>query len=240
MPIYLSVTKCWTQLAGEIITPIILKKISSQNECSIILTGGATARLLYKNWSNNNNFKHAMINYYFGDERCVPPNHADSNYSMVMDTLFLGDKLGSHSVHRIKGETEDCEQEAHRYGTILPNKIDILLLSMGLDGHIASLFPESEALNKESELVTTSSSSMHNHQRITITSNALRIAQCVLVFVCGSEKGRVLANACEDLEDYNQLPVRLTFGGNWLLDKNAAEQFSKHVKNTSNLDIRYF
>ena len=81
------------------------------------------------------------MSFYFGDERCVPPDHDESNYGMEMQTLFSHGVPIECSVFRMEADAIDIEAAAQRYADLLPDSIDVILLGVGEDGHIASLFP---------------------------------------------------------------------------------------------------
>jgi len=119
----------------------------------MMLTGGYTAKQLYQHWAVSKPWNHSKIVYFFGDKRCVPPDHQDSNYGMVKRSLFpKGTPIGC-KVIRMEGELSEREAPARNYEQMLPESIDILLLSVGSDGHIASLFPRSNALNEKTKSV---------------------------------------------------------------------------------------
>jgi 6-phosphogluconolactonase len=93
------------------------------------------------------------VRFYFGDERCVSPDHPESNYGMAMRTLFKQGVPKGCSVFRMEADGSDREAAALQYSEMLPDKIDLLLLGVGEDGHIASLFPGSEALQEVARCV---------------------------------------------------------------------------------------
>ena len=217
----------WLRSFSKIIYSSVENKINSREECSVMLTGGRAAELLYQYWAEHFPWKHDKITYYFGDERAVSPDHQDSNYAMVMRTLFPVGKPSSCRVERIEGEARERNAEAGRYEKILPPSIDVLLLSVGPDGHIASLFPGEGLLQETERLVVPVIGSKLPRHRFTITPNVIRSAKTVFLLAIGAEKGRVLAEALRQPEDVFSLPVRLTIGCTWLLDQDAIEQFRK-------------
>ena len=91
------------------------------------------------------------VSFYFGDERCVTPDHAESNYGMAMKTLFPQSVPTGCAVFRMEADTADQEAATQRYAYLLPDLIDVLLLGVGEDGHIASLFPNNAALKESSD-----------------------------------------------------------------------------------------
>ena len=194
---------------------------------SVILTGGRSAKHLYERWHEVPEFdRYKQARFYFGDERCVPADHADSNFRMVL-TAFSG-SLHKIQYERIHGEAEMHTEEAMRYDAILPDMIDLALFSVGEDGHIASLFPYSSAMKSMMKAVYVSDSPKPPSGRITITPRVIQSAKNVIVMAAGKKKGRVLAQALKNPIDVNQLPVRLTIGRTWVLDKEALAAFFEH------------
>ena len=108
-----------------------------------MLTGESSAKRLYVYWSDTKFLKQRKIVYYFGDERCVPTDHPYSNYCMVQQTISQERVPKVGRIFRMDVEMNDLEMASKKYENLLPESIDILLLSVGSDGHIASLFPNS-------------------------------------------------------------------------------------------------
>ena len=120
--------------------------LDEQEECSVMLTGGRSAARLYKAWRDLPAFQQMIgVSFYFGDERCVPPDHAESNYGMAMQILFPNGVPTGCAVFRMEADATDQEAAALRYADLLPDLIDVLLLGVGEDGHIASSFPNNVA-----------------------------------------------------------------------------------------------
>ncbi len=86
----------------------------------MMLTGGKTAETLYKHWAVSVPWNHSNLNYYFGDERCIPSEHPESNYGMVLRSLFPMGLPEDCNINRIKGEVANYKPEARRYESILP------------------------------------------------------------------------------------------------------------------------
>jgi 6-phosphogluconolactonase len=197
------------------------------NDFSLMLTGGRSAKKLYDHWLKMDWFSSYNIDCYFGDERCVLPDSLESNYGMVMNTLFVEGVPDGSRVHRMKGEQVDFEREAARYASILPDSIDVLLLSVGEDGHIASIFPGSEVLYDETSPVRHIHAPKPPAERLTITPKVLKSAKKIVVLACGSEKGKVVAEALKQPSTTQELPITLVFGESKttiILDKEGSEQ----------------
>ena len=117
----------WCELATKVIGTTVKLHISAKGECSMMLTGGNTAKQLYQHWAVSKPWNHSKIIYYFGDERCVPPDHQDSNYGMVKRSLFPKGTPKGCKVIRMEGELSEREMSARNYEQMLPESIDILL-----------------------------------------------------------------------------------------------------------------
>ena len=198
--------------------------IESRGECTLMLTGGMTIQAVYRHWAKQAGFPHDKVRYFFGDERCVPPDHADSNYGKVMQSLFPNGKPNDVNIHRMEGEDPDYDAAAKRYEAILPDVIEVLLFGMGEDGHIASLFPGDPALLESDRRVVPVIGPKPPLWRLTITPPVIAAARQVFLLAKGAAKGKVLAQALRQPEDVFSLPVRLAAKATWILDEAAAQQ----------------
>jgi 6-phosphogluconolactonase len=198
--------------------------LRDQDECSVMLTGGRSAERLYVAWHRLPGF-HMMtgVRFFFGDERCVPPHDPESNYGMVMRTLFTQGVPEGCSVCRIEADQPDRDAAAWCYEDILPDNVDVMLLGAGDDGHIASLFPASPALQEKNRRVVPVSGPKPPCDRLTITPPVISQARYVFVLAPGSAKAKVLSDALEDPDDFNTLPARLVLNATWLLDSGLPE-----------------
>ena len=209
----------WPLLAARLIQDSINANLLERGQCSVMLTGGRSAERLYTSWAELPAFRQITgVRFYFGDERCVPPDHPDSNYGMAMRTLFQRGVPAGCSVFRMEADNPDREAAARHYGEALPVKLDIILLGVGEDGHIASLFPGCAALQEVSRMVVPVISPKLPHERITITPPIIVKARSVFVLAAGAAKAEVLSRALNETGDISALPARLVLRGTWLLD----------------------
>jgi 6-phosphogluconolactonase len=172
------------------------------------------------------------VHIYFGDERCVPPDHADSNFRMANETLLSKVPISPQNVHRMRGECKPNEA-AKEYGQMLKDQfgdagLDLILLGMGDDGHTASLFPHTAALKETKhrcvahfvEHSTTGAS-----WRITLTAPFINRASEVLILVAGGSKAARLNEVLHGPKDPERLPIQLIQPAGqllWIIDDAAA------------------
>lgn len=208
----------WTDMAADAIQACIASCLRGTSRCALMLTGGRSAMQVYAAWVQHLGFKNlAGVDFYFGDERCVPPDHPESNYGMAMRTLFAAGVPESCTVHRMEADSEDLEAAASGYAAALPERIDCLLLGVGEDGHIASLFPHSAALHENQRRVVAVTGPKSLRRRLTVTPPVIRLARSVFVLAAGESKAAVLAEAWRAPEAIDALPARMVLGANWLL-----------------------
>ena len=207
----------WAIQAASLIDEKVRNFLNHKGVCSVMLTGGNNAANLYKAWSRLPSFnKLSGVSFYFGDERCVNPTHIESNYNLVMRTLFdLGLPLGC-KIFRIKSERTSRDEEAIRYDSLIPKVIDVLLLGVGDDGHIASIFPFSNILHELERGVVYFKRPNGLIDRFTITPKVIKNSQFCFLLAGSEAKIRVLAKAKSNPANIESMPVRLLSNGIWL------------------------
>ncbi len=213
------VTTTWPPTAASLIMASVAQTCQALGSCSVMLTGGRSAPSLYQAWATLSEFRRlSNVQFYFGDERCVPPDHPESNYGLAMRTLFQHGVPPSCEVIRIAAEQPDRDRVAAAYEAQLPEKLDVLLLSVGDDGHIASLFPHSSALLEKRRRVVYVQTAQPPVERITITPRVITQAKRVYVMALGPIKADVYQHAKMDPHNIANLPARLVLNAIWLLD----------------------
>lgn len=215
----LNETRRFSNLLNEI-QAAVEARIKESGVCRLMLTGGNSAAMLYRTWAVR---RECMVNVrkrvriYFGDERCVPPDDAESNFRMVRHNLFDGDIAGEVAIHRMEADCDDLEMAADRYAALLPKAVDVLLLSVGEDGHVASLFPHGAGLYETRRLVLPVTGPKPPFQRLTITPPVIHNARQIFVMALGNRKREVYEEALRDPMNIDELPARLALRGTWLL-----------------------
>lgn len=205
----------------------------------VALAGGSTPRMLYElmasaDFRDSTDWRATHI--YFGDERCVPPDHHDSNYRMARETLLRHVDIPAGQVHRIEAERTDREAAARDYAQTLEHRLptsgdrgppcfDLVLLGLGADGHIASLFPGTDALDERERLVVPVRIESTGAWRISLTFPVINAARSVAIMVAGEAKAAIVGDVLNNPRDEPRYPVeRLTPGGRlaWFVDRAAA------------------
>ena len=226
------------QAAAEVVAAAGEAAIAAQRRFNLVLAGGQTPAALYSLLAANPyaaRLNWEAVHVFWGDERCVPPNHPESNYRMARETLLDHVPIPPRNVHRVRGEDDPVraalayqdELRAHFNG---PPRFDLVLLGMGADGHTASLFPGAPALAEHVRLAVAAFATHSGSWRVTLTYPALNAAALVVFLVSGGSKAETLRAVLEGPQRPAELPaqaVRPT-GGRllWLADADAARLLS--------------
>jgi 6-phosphogluconolactonase len=186
---------------------------------AVALSGGSTPRALYSLLATpefNRQISWPQVHLFWGDERCVPQDHADSNYRMVRAALLAKIEIPPGNVHRMAGEKEprlaavEYEDELKNFFQTAPGafpRFDLILLGLGEDGHTASLFPESDALQEAKRFVTANYVAKLNAHRLTLTFPVLNHGAVVLFLVAGASKAPVVEEVLRDDEQAARFPA---------------------------------
>ncbi len=218
--------------------------VAARGRFSVALSGGSTPRALFRLLAEaplRSEIAWARLDVFWGDERCVPPTHPDSNYRMAKEALLDHVPIPPDRIHRIAADTDDHAAAAMTYEAELarvlggtpggtPPVFDLLLLGMGADGHTASLFPGTPALAEHRRWVVANRVEKLGADRITLTWPILNRAADVLFLVAGADKAAALREVLEGPRDVARLPsqgIRPEAGRLvWLLDRAAAAQLT--------------
>jgi 6-phosphogluconolactonase len=198
----------------------------------VALAGGSTPRATYTLLATDpfaSRVDWSHVHVFWGDERCVPPDHADSNYRMAREALLDRVHIPAENVHRIAGELEPTQAAAsyeRELKVILgaDGRLDMVLLGMGSDGHTASLFPSTAALEERDWWVIENYVEKLGTWRITLTLPTINRARQVTFLVAGPSKAaplaRIRAGECLPAGLVQPAEGRLI----WLADRKAAGQ----------------
>ena len=224
------------------------KAVREKNSFSVALAGGSTPKVLYGLLASNPLLQAKVpwdkIQFFFGDERHVPPDHAESNFRMASEAMFSRTPVQPRQVHRIHGENANVTDAAEEYEKELQAvfqlktgelpRFDLVLLGMGPEGHTASLFPGTKALSEERRLVAANWVGKLYADRITLTPPVLNNAARVVFMVHGAEKAPALKAVLEGPYEPDQLPAQIIKPKEgkvlWLVDPTAAAMLAPQAK----------
>jgi len=230
----------WADYAARLLLEISTEAIRSRGRFLLALSGGSTPRRLYETvrkpqWKQRFDWHHMV--FLFGDERCIPPDHPESNYRLAEAELFQPLGIDSERIYRMKGEHQDASAAAREYeetirliterpAPAIP-ELDLILLGLGDDGHTASLFPHTAALCDHTHLVAVGQAPRGIALRLTLTLGVINRASVVLFLVTGRPKAPMVRRVLEPrTEADRQLPAALVRPDRgrliWLLDQPAA------------------
>lgn len=215
-------TGAFARTAASELAARICEIASTNRRVTIALAGGTTPRPVHARLAGDSAVPWPRVDLYFGDERCVPPDDPDSNYRMARETLIEAAGIPPERVHRIEAERPDREAAALEYGRMLPDRLDILILGIGEDGHTAALFPGSAALFERRARVMPVRGAKPPHDRMTITPIVIQSSVTVVVLATGEHKARAVAGALRGPVDVSACPAQFARRGLWLLDHEAA------------------
>jgi len=222
---------------------------SQKGSFTVSLSGGSTPRALYALLSDDPSYRSKMpwnkIHFFFGDERHVPPDGADSNFRMANEALFSKGLVKPDQITRIKGEYSDTEKAALEYEQALRAyfkvkdgeypRFDLVLLGMGDEGHTLSLFPGTRALHASNRIVVRNWIGKLFTERITLTAPAANQANRVIFLVTRADKAPALKAVLEGPYEPEQLPAQLIQPVNgkllWLVDQAAGSMLATGIRN---------
>ena len=192
----------------------VLKKEKGKKD--LILTGGRTAKSLYAHWSKHHSFKKLKnINFFLGDERCVDFHHEESNFNLIKKNLFK-DKIPTNcSFSKLFFENKSIEETINFHEISFPENPTLLLLSFGIDGHIASIFPKSKLLKNTKKIGFHKSKLKIN--RLSITPKIIKSSQKIFVLVEGEEKRKKFKEIMIQKKDIFSHPSHLLEDAYWFL-----------------------
>ena len=218
-------------------------QIGLRGRLTLALSGGSTPRALYRLLARppqSGDVDWSRVHVFWGDERTVPPDDDESNYRMAREELLVHVPVPPEQIHRIQGENRP-DQAAASYERELraafglavgePPDFGLMLLGIGADGHTASLFPGTRALEETDRLVVENVVPQLGTTRITVTVPVIAEAANILVLVAGGDKADAVRRALEAPYDPTQTPSQVirTAAGRvtWLLDAAAAARLER-------------
>jgi 6-phosphogluconolactonase len=226
-----------SQEAARLIIRLAQEAIVTHGRFTLALAGGSTPRKLYSLLASDpyrGQIDWTRVDIFWSDERCVPPDHPESNYRMAYEVMLSKLPIPAANIHRMPAEQADRQAAAESYaaelrrvfGTAGVPVFDLIQLGMGPEGHTASLFPHQAALHERERLVLPVSVPKPPPERLTFTPPILQAARHILFLVTGSDKAEAVRAVLEDQGSPDDYPARLVHAAAgevaWLLDTAAA------------------
>lgn len=208
--------------------------IRKQNYFAVALSGGSTPKAIYHSLAspqNRDKIDWTKVLLFWSDERSVPPNDKESNYHMALEAGLGSLPIKSENIFRMKAE-ENIEENACEYENLIltkiPNKVfDLVLLGLGEDGHIASLFPKTHGLKIQNKLVIGNFIPQKDTWRMTLTYECINSAKCTVLYVLGKSKAEIAARVLLGTFEPDLIPAQkigtLNRRALWIMDNDAAE-----------------
>ncbi|GER82047.1 6-phosphogluconolactonase [Thermogemmatispora aurantia] len=226
-----------SQEAARLVIRLAQEAIVTHGRFTLALAGGSTPRKLYSLLASDpyrGQIDWTRVDIFWSDERCVPPDHPESNYRMAYEVMLSKLPIPAANIHRMPAEQADRQAAAESYaaelrrvfGTAGVPVFDLIQLGMGPEGHTASLFPHQAALHERERLVLAVSVPKPPPERLTFTPPILQAARHILFLVTGSDKAEAVRAVLEDQGSPDDYPARLVHAAAgevaWLLDTAAA------------------
>jgi len=210
--------------------------VKTREIISLALSGGSTPKLLFDHLASHysRSINWAKVHFFWGDERCVPSDHSESNYKMTLDHLLSKIEIPDKNIHRVKGEMEP-QSEADRYAAEIKDNLvnennlprfDLIILGMGEDGHTASIFPHQMHLLQSDGICEVATHPESRQKRLTLTGKVINNAAQVVFLVTGKSKAERMFEILEQQGDWKDYPATYIQPQNgnlmWFLDRTAA------------------
>jgi 6-phosphogluconolactonase len=213
--------------------------VAVRGRFTVALSGGSTPKKLYQLLASEpyrTQIDWGRVEFFWGDERCVPPDDKDSNYRMAREAMLEHLPIPAEHIHRMEAERSDRDAAARDYEAVLarvfgvpsggePPAIDLVLMGMGPCGHTASLFPHTKALDENRRWVVPNHVPQLHTDRMTMTRPILNRGRFVLFLVAGADKAERLAEVLAGPPDPKRLPSQLIQPAGqltWFVDAAAA------------------
>lgn len=214
--------------------------VSDHGRFTWALAGGSTPRTVYELLPSDfyrARMPWSAIQFFWGDERHVPPDHPDSNYRMAREAMLDRVPVPAENVHRVPAELPDAQRAAAEYEATLravfalaPGELprfDLILLGLGKEGHTASLFPGGDAVRERERLVVAPWVEAQQTFRITLTPPVLSHARRTMFLVSGEEKAEALHAVLEGPREPEVYPAQIVEGNRWWMVDRAAARLLK-------------
>jgi len=192
--------------AANLFRKIVCQTVADRRVCNLALAGGTTPHELYEKLAAevfDCDMPWPSVKVFFGDERDVPHDHVDSNYHMAQRALLDIAPVPPEQIHPMPADADDLNEAAEEYEQLIRRIVggesedtpgfDLILLGMGADGHTASLFPRTKALNETEKLVVSQYVPVLGRNRMTFTFPLINAARHVMFLITGEDKADAVA-----------------------------------------------
>lgn len=237
----------FTKKAAQLVLEIAVKNVNESKRFTLVLSGGSTPKQLLSTLAEpyfRDRFPWLQTYVFWGDERCVSPDHPESNYKMAHDVLLSRIPFfPKDHIVRMKGEMQPPQEAAKAYENeikaffrlekTIPS-FDLIILGIGEDGHIASLFPGSESLKEKLKWVLAVPGPGSAPMRISLGLPVINNARKILFLAAGDSKAAIVREVLREDEVGARFPAELVrpVKGDliWLLDKTSASKLMSEAK----------
>ncbi len=213
---------------------ILEKESNEKDSVTIALSGGSTPKAIFDILASEyqNRIKWEKLRFFWGDERCVKPDDAESNYGMTRTHLFDKVPVSESNIFRVKGELSP-DEAASQYETIIRNELpetngwpqfDLMILGMGDDGHTASIFPYQIELWDSEKICEVATHPDSGQKRVTLTGNVINNAKQIIFLVTGKNKAGKAHEIINEKGNFKTYPASLVNKKSslWMMDEDAA------------------
>jgi 6-phosphogluconolactonase len=230
------------EAGAELVAHLTKESVEERDRFVVALSGGSTPRNLYNLLATNarNSLPWDRMYFFWGDERHVSPTDKDSNYRMAKEAMLEKVPVPPANIFRVPAENsnanlaaEEYEKTMRKFFGLVDGQVpvfDLILLGLGPDGHTASLFPGTAALQEKDKLVVANWVEKFNTHRITFTLPVINAARCVAFVVSGMDKASALQAVLQSDAPGEKYPAKLVHPANgkliWLVDRAAASALS--------------
>lgn len=223
--------------AAQYIVRLANESIVSHGRFTIALSGGTTPKKLYGMLGDEpyrSQIDWALVDIFWSDERCVPPDSEESNYLLAQQALLNKIPIPASHIHRMPADETDRDAASQSYSDEMRRifatsripSFDLIQLGMGPEGHTASLFPHQPSLHEQQRLVMPVIVSKPPPPRLTFTPPLLNAAHNVLFLVTGTDKAEAVQAVLEGVANPNEYPAQIVQPAHgevvWMLDTKAA------------------
>jgi len=231
--------------AAQYIVRVATKSIASHRRFTLALSGGSTPKKLYTLLGEepySSQIDWALVDIFWSDERCVPPDSEESNYHMAQQVLLSKIPIPANQIHRMPADQPDRDAASYAYTLEMQQTIgsdgvpsfDLIQLGMGPEGHTASLFPHQPSLHEQQRLVMPVTVPKPPPPRLTFTPRLLNAAKHVLFLVTGNEKQDAVQAVLEGDYQPDEYPAQIVQPPKgevtWMLDTAAATKLQRKLQ----------